>query len=70
MHAPRNWADILVLAAVLALLMPGRADAYVDPGSGSYLFQILIAGGMAVLYGIKHFWSKIRFFFSTLLGRQ
>ncbi len=35
------------------------AIAYIDPGSGSHLFQVLIAGLLAALYGIKVYWLRI-----------
>ena len=37
--------------------------AYLDPGSGSFLFQILIAGLLAGLYATKTSWSRIQDFF-------
>lgn len=36
---------------------------YLDPGSGSYLIQILIAAFVGVSFGIKVFWKKIKSFF-------
>ncbi len=30
-----------------------RAYAYLDPGSGSYLWQLLIAGALGVLFSLK-----------------
>lgn len=37
---------------------------YLDPGSGSYLVQAIIAAVLAGLFYIKNFWRKIRSFFS------
>jgi len=37
---------------------------YVDPGSGSYLVQLIIAGVLAVIFYFKHFWYRIKSFFS------
>lgn len=45
--------------SVLAVVAPSRADAYLDPGSGSYLFQLVIAGALGMLYGLKHYWKRI-----------
>lgn len=33
--------------------------AYIDPGSSSYLFQILIASLLAVGVGVRVFWKRI-----------
>lgn len=37
--------------------------AYLDPGSGSYIFQILLAGLVGSLFAIKLYWRKIISFF-------
>jgi hypothetical protein len=37
---------------------------YIDPGSGSYLVQVIIAGVLAVVLYFKNGWIKIKSFFS------
>ena len=34
--------------------------AYVDPGTGSYLFQLAIAGVLGAGYVVKHLWCHVR----------
>jgi len=52
------------LLAVLALLLLVReAHAYLDPGTGSYIIQILIAGLFGALFVLKVFWGRIVGFF-------
>jgi hypothetical protein len=36
---------------------------YVDPGSGSYLIQMLIAAIVGALFYFKNLWWKVRAFF-------
>jgi hypothetical protein len=36
---------------------------YIDPGSGSYLLQAIIAGVLAVLFYFKSIWLRIKGFF-------
>jgi hypothetical protein len=48
---------------------PGTA-AYLDPGSGSFLIQLLIGGVVALVLLIKGFWGRIKLFFNNLLGRE
>jgi hypothetical protein len=36
---------------------------YIDPGSGSYLVQMIIAGVLAALFYFKGLWWKIKSFF-------
>lgn len=38
---------------------------YVDPGSGSYLLQVLIAAILGAGFAIKAWWWKIKYFFSS-----
>lgn len=35
-------------------------DAYIDPGTGSYLFQLGAAGIFAALFTVKRYWARIR----------
>ena len=37
---------------------------YIDPGSGSYLVQMIIAGVLAGLFYFKNLWWKLKAFFS------
>jgi hypothetical protein len=34
--------------------------AYLDPGTGSFALQLLIAGLCSGLYAVKHYWQQIR----------
>jgi hypothetical protein len=40
-----------------------RPHAYLDPGSGSFLIQLLIGGLVAVGFGVRMFWGKIKALF-------
>jgi hypothetical protein len=66
--ARRPWA-----AAGLALLLPGLAAAaelpealprlaYIDPGTGSMIIQILVATFAGALIATRTYWSKIKQF--------
>jgi|KBSMisStandDraft_5_1062788.scaffolds.fasta_scaffold5851474_1 hypothetical protein len=50
-------------------LFPAAAEAYVDPGTGSYVLQLLIAGFLGALFALKVFWHKMIGLFKSLLGR-
>ncbi len=49
------------------LILARPVHAYLDPGTGSYFVQILIAGLAGGGYLIVTFWSKIKGFFSSIL---
>lgn len=40
--------------------------AYLDPGTGSYFLQMLIAALIGALYTLKLYWSKVKSFFKNL----
>ena len=44
--------------------------AYLDPGTGSYLLQLLIAGFLGLLFVVKVYWGKITQFFKKLFKRE
>jgi hypothetical protein len=47
------------LAGVFLTLPNGTAHAYLDPGSGSFIIQILIASLAGALLSLRIFWSRI-----------
>ncbi len=41
---------------------------YIDPGTGSYIVQIIIAAFVGASLGVKIFWGRIKGFFSNLFS--
>jgi hypothetical protein len=52
----------LAMLALAATCLLGASDAwaYIDPGTGSMAFQLLIAGLVAASFAVKTFWKSIR----------
>ena len=69
-HMNRKIAHLTVLAGVWILILPGTAWAYIDPGTGSYLFQLVIAGGLAALYTLRRYWQNVKTMLAGVLGRK
>ncbi len=65
----RKWFHALVLF-LLQLFWSKPSHAYLDPGTGSQLFQILAAGLLGALYTIKIYWQKVKLFFRKTFGRN
>ena len=61
MSVPRSLVP--VLAGVLVLAFPVNAWAYLDPGTGSYLFQLAVAGLFAGLMTLKIYFERIKNWF-------
>jgi hypothetical protein len=49
-----------IIITVLLLLMFTDAVAYLDPGTGSMLLQVILGGIAAVGVAIKLYWHKLR----------
>ena len=45
---------------ILSVILPVCAYAYLDPATGSYIIQIVIASVLTSLFVIKHFWKRIK----------
>lgn len=59
---------IMLSAGYLAAVASGplvsaivhRPPAYLDPGSGSFLLQLLVAGILGGLFAMRAFWGRLR----------
>lgn len=60
-HAIRHLCLILIL---IAIVLPSDVHAYLDPGTGSMVFQAVVAGLAAAAYAVGAYWGKIRLLFS------
>ena len=43
---------------------------YLDPGTGSYILQLLIGALFGAMFALKIFWKKIRNFFGQFFLRK
>ena len=50
----------LTFLTVLLLGFPSRAEAYLDPSTGSMVLQVVAGGIIAGLAAMKLYWSRIR----------
>ncbi len=63
-------AYVIFSIALIVLLFSGDAHAYLDPATGSYIFQILIAGLLGGLFAVKMFWRKIKAFYLRVFSKK
>ena len=54
---------------MLDLILRGHA-AYLDPGSGSYLLQLIIAGILGSLFLLRGYFGRIKTFISGLISSK
>jgi len=60
---------ILIIFALFYLIFPQRAYAYIDPGTGSYILQLLVATLLGGVFALKLGWNKIVTFFRRRFKR-
>jgi hypothetical protein len=58
----------LALAGVVTLALTGNAHAYLDPGTGSILLQMLIGGVVGGLFIVKMQWARLKAWFASKTG--
>jgi hypothetical protein len=49
-----------LLLGGLLLLLPQAAAAYLDPGVGSMIWQMLVAVALGAVFTLKVYWSRIK----------
>jgi hypothetical protein len=58
------------LLTAFSYLFPRQAHAYMDPGTGSYILQLVIAALLGVSFAIKMFWLRIKTFLANLISKK
>jgi hypothetical protein len=63
--------ELAVLGFLLLFVIgfPASANAYIDPGTGSYIFQTIIAVVIGASFTIKLYWNKIKTFLTSLFSK-
>lgn len=51
---------IVGLLVCVLLIAPSPAFSYIDPGAGSMLLQLLLAGAAGLLIALKLYWKRIK----------
>jgi hypothetical protein len=62
-------AACFVLCFWLTCTQDAYTHAYLDPGLGSFVYQILLSSLLGALFAIKIYWRRIRSLFAGLSAR-
>jgi hypothetical protein len=65
-----NTITILAMLLIFIVITEENAFAYLDPGTGSFVLQMLIAGVLGGLFVIKTYWRKIKFFIKKIFNKE
>lgn len=69
MQRPTSLKLAFGLFVLVYFVVPQKAYAYLDPGTGSYIIQVAIATLAGGTYLIFAFWGKIKTFLTSLVSR-
>lgn len=61
---------MFIIFGLFLLMFPQAAHAYLDPGTGSYMLQIILAAFVGVAFTIKIYWTKVKNFFVNLFSKR
>ena len=68
-HNLGKYLKLFFAALIIELFfIQKNAYAYINPGSGSYIFQILIAFLFGAAYMVKIFWTRIKTWFNNYIS--
>ena len=62
--------NLLIAIILMLLILPQSSYAYLDPGTGSYIIQIIIAGFLGGIFALKIFWKQIKVFFKKIFSKN
>jgi len=65
----KSLKEILFVISLFYLISPQKLYAYLDPGTGSFIFQLIIAALLGGLFSIKIFWKRIKIFLKNLFSK-
>lgn len=55
----------LALATALQLILVRDASAYLDPGTGSFIFQTVVAMVLGAAFTVRHYWARVKSVFGS-----
>ncbi|MBN1788552.1 MAG: hypothetical protein JW806_09200 [Sedimentisphaerales bacterium] len=61
---------ILISIAIKQAVADDSMPAYIDPGSGSIILQVIIAGAVGTAFVLKFYFRRIVDFFKNLFSRK
>ncbi len=62
--------NTLIIIFLSSLFFPQKAYAYLDPGSMSFIIQIILAIIAGGIFGAKLFWKNIKSFFKNVFSKN
>lgn len=65
-----GFINLLIIAVIYLFWSIRKAHGYIDPGTGSYIIQVLIGGLLGAAFALKIYWKKVKAYFSNLFSKR
>jgi hypothetical protein len=65
-----GFKAVLIIIVILLFGLIRKAHAYIDPGTGSYIIQVIIGCLMGAAFALKVYWKKVKVYFSNLFSKR
>jgi hypothetical protein len=69
-HLRSELPGLVALVLLLLVLSTAPAYAYIDPGSGSFMIQMLLAGFFTLLFMLKNLRTKVVTYVRSLFKKR
>ena len=66
----RRAGYVGLLVTYFVLVLPADAFAYLDPGTGSMVFQLAAAAILSALFTVKLYWRRVKGKVKGLFGKS
>jgi len=66
----RGWVIIFFGVATFSVILTRQAHAYLDPGTGSYIFQIIAAGFFGIVIAAAAFKDAVARFYHRIFSKS
>jgi flagellar biosynthesis protein FliQ len=65
-----RFKKIIIAFILVQVIFIPKAYAYLDPGTGSYILQVIMAAVVGGLFITKLFWNKMKAFLNNIFDRE
>jgi hypothetical protein len=66
----KRLVTVLVVVGLLSLAFPRSAHAYLDPGTGSLIIQVIVAAFLGAAFAVKVYWRNIKAFVANRFSKE
>jgi len=70
MRFDQRLFNLIYFMLIVMVATARDAHAYLDPGTGSYILQLVLAALLGTAFAVKLFWLRIKTFFANLVTKK